>query len=195
MQMDAIGSRNELDVTTRILHLGLVVFGLLALMTGGFAGDYKRADGLGYLLHSRIGIGVTLFTGLRLLYGIWGPRRSRFSRWIPCNRERLKLVWEDIAGLARLRLPDRQPHQGLAALVEMAGLLLFLFLAVTGVGLFFAIEPGQRLAGTARLVKELHEAGEALLPLFFLGHGGAVAVHAMAGKHLWRKMIFLKEKG
>ncbi len=193
MKPDDISRKNDLDALTRMLHLGLVVFGLLALMTGDFAGDYKRAESLGFIVHGWIGIGVTVFVGLRLAYGILGPARARFSNWIPYNRERLGLVLEDITGLVKFRLPDRQPHQGLAALVEMSGLLLFSLLAITGVLLFIAVEPGHRVQGTARFIKELHEAGETLLPLFFLGHGGAVLLHAIAGKHLWRKMIFLKE--
>jgi len=39
MKKDAISSRDDMDVFTRILHLGLVFFGLLALATGDFADD------------------------------------------------------------------------------------------------------------------------------------------------------------
>ncbi len=194
MKDDASGNRNDIDAFTRILHLGLVVSGLLALATGEFAGDYKRAGGLGYFVHWSVGMGVTFFVILRLIDGIWGAVPARFVTWVPYNRERLTPVWEDIRGMLRLRLPDRQPHQGAAGLVETAGLLLFSFLAATGVLLFFAIEPGHKAQGMARLLKELHEAGETLLPLFFLGHGGAVLLHALTGRHLWRKMVFLKER-
>jgi len=193
MKSDDISSKNDLDALTRILHLGLVVFGLLALMTGDFAGDYKRAESPGFLVHGWIGIGVTVFVALRLAYGILGPAHARFSKWLPYNRECFGLVLEDITDLLKFRLPDRQPHQGLAALVEMSGLLLFFLLAITGVLLFLTIDPGHRAVGAVRFIKEIHEAGEVLLPLFFLGHGGAVLLHAIAGKQLWRKMIFLKE--
>ena len=193
MNSDDISSKNDLDALTRILHLGLVVFGLLALMTGDFAGDYKRAESPGFLVHGWIGIGVTVFVALRLAYGILGPAHARFSNWLPYTREQFGLVLEDITGLLKFRLPDRKPHQGLAALVEMSGLLLFSLLAITGVLLFLTIDPGHRAVGAVRFIKEIHEAGEVLLPLFFLGHGGAVLLHAIAGKHLWRKMIFLKE--
>jgi cytochrome b len=193
MKSDDISSRNDLDALIRILHLGLVVFGLLALMTGDYAGDYKRAASPGFIVHGWIGIGVTVFVALRLAYGILGPAHARFSNWLPYTREQFGLVLEDITGLLKFRLPDRKPHQGLAALVEMSGLLLFSLLAITGVLLFLTIDPGHRAVGAVRFIKEIHEAGEVLLPLFFLGHGGAVLLHAIAGKHLWRKMIFLKE--
>ena len=194
METDRINSRNDLDVLTRILHLGLVVFGLLALITGNFADDYKKVGGLGFITHEWVGIGVTFFVSLRLGYGFWGPVPARFSSWLPCNKERLKLVMEDIAGLLKFRLPDRQPHQGLAGLVEISGLLLFFLLAMSGVFLFFAIEPGYRAQGMTHFVKEIHELGEILLPLFFVVHGGAVALHAMTGAHLWRKMVFLRNR-
>ena len=194
MKTDTIRSIEDIDAFTRILHLGLVFFGLLALLTGNFADDYKEVGGLGFMVHSWIGIGVTFFVGLRFTYGILGPVHIRFTDWIPYNKERLKLVLEDTVGLAQFKLPDRQPHQGLAALVETLGLLLFFFLAITGILMFLVIEPGHRVQGTTHFIKELHEAGEILLPLFFLGHGGAVVLHAMAGKHLWRKMIFLRER-
>ena len=33
---------SDLDDLTRFIHLGLTVFGILALLTGLWAGDYKR---------------------------------------------------------------------------------------------------------------------------------------------------------
>ena len=193
MKNDAISNGTEIDIFTRILHLGLVFFGLLALATGDVADDYKKVGGLGFIVHGWIGIGITFFISLRFMYGIWGSANARFTNWIPYNGERLKLVLEDIVGFVQRRLPDRQPHQGVAGLVEILGLLLFLLLAATGVFMFFAIEPGHKVQGTTHIIKEMHGIGEILLPLYFLGHGGAVLLHAMAGKHLWRKMIFLKE--
>jgi len=60
--------------------------------------------------------------------------------------------------------------------------------------LFFTIVPGQKAQGITHFIKELHEGGEIPFFLFFLVHGGAVILHATIGNHLWRKMIFLKEK-
>ena len=194
MNVDDLDERNEIDLINRILHLGLALFGLLALTTGNFADDFKVAGGLGFGIHRWVGMGVAFFISLRVAYGVWGPARARFSNWVPYNPERFRLIIEDLRGLANLRLPDRRPRQGVAALVEASGLLLVFFLAVTGALLFFAIEPGHKVQGSVRLIKEFHEVGELLLPLFLLGHGGADFLHALAGNHLWRKMVFLKEK-
>lgn len=187
-------SREKIDLFTRILHLGIAVFGLLALATGDMADDYKEAAGIGFFIHGWTGMAVTFFAALRFIYGIMGPVKTRFVNWFPYNKERMQPVLQDIAGLLQFRLPHREPRQGLAALVEMSGLLIIFFLAATGVSLFFIIEPGHKAGGFAHLIKELHEAGEVMLPAFFLVHGGAVILHALAGDHLWRKMLFLKEK-
>jgi len=191
---DRQNGQDRLDAGTRLLHLGLVVFGLLAWSTGGLAEDYKELRHSGFTLHGWIGVGTAVFTGLRLLYGIVGPRPARFWNWLPLTPGRTRLVGEDLRGLLRFQLPDRSPRQGLAALVESFGLAVFTFLSATGVALFLSLEPGAKARGTMRFVKELHEAGEVLLPLFIGIHTGAVLLHALSGKHLWRRMLFLRER-
>ena len=186
--------QNDLDIFTRIIHLGLVIFGLLAWGTGEWADDYKKLKHIGFYVHSWIGMGVSFFVSLRLISGIIGPRKARFAQWVPYTRDRLQFVWEDIMGLIRLRLPERQPRQGLASVVETFGLLVFSVMALTGSLLFFYLEPGIKARGTIHFIKEIHEVGEVLLPLFFTVHGGAVILHAFMGRHYWRKMVFLKEQ-
>jgi cytochrome b561 len=44
------------------------------------------------------------------------------------------------------------------------------------------------------LVKELHEFGEWLIPIFLAMHVSAVMLHALAGDHRWRTIFFLKDK-
>ena len=185
---------DRLDAGTRFLHLGLACFGLLAWGTGWLADDYKELRHSSFTLHGWIGIGTAVFLGLRLLYGIIGPRPARFWNWVPVTPGRVRLVMEDLRGLLRFQLPDREPRQGLAAVVESLGLAIFLFLSGTGIALFLYLEPGMKARGTMHFVKELHEAGEILLPCFIGVHAGAVLLHALAGKHLWRRMLFLREQ-
>ncbi len=59
--------------------------------------------------------------------------------------------------------------------------------------MFFSLEPGQKATGLLHSVKELHEVGGLLIPLFLSMHGGAVLLHALRGRHLWRKMVFVRE--
>ena len=183
----------DLDVFTRVIHLGMMIFGVLAWIVGDWAGDYEHAKHLGYTVHSWLGMGLALFVSLRLIYGLTGPKTFRFSHWVPYTKSRLIFVWEDILTLLRFRLPDRPAHQGLAGLVQTFGLLTFSWLALTGCLIFFYLKPGAEASGMVHYIKEVHEIGEGLIPLYLGLHVGAVILHALTGRHLWRKMIFLKE--
>ena len=183
----------DFDVFTRVIHLGMMIFGVLAWMVGDWAGDYEHAKHLGYTVHSWLGMGLALFVSLRLLYGLTGPKAIRFSHWVPHTKSRLILVWEDILTLLRLRLPDRPAHKGLAGLVQTFGLLTFSWVALTGCLIFFFLKPGAETSGMVHYIKEVHEIGEGLIPMYLGLHVGAVILHALTGRHLWRKMIFLKE--
>ena len=41
----------ELDSFTIFLHFGLMMFGVLAWLTGDWAGDYKKIKHLGFTVH------------------------------------------------------------------------------------------------------------------------------------------------
>jgi len=185
----------ELNTTTRLIHLGMVVFGISSWLTGELAEDFEEAgDHSGYDIHSWLGIALTVFVVLRILYGLVGPRTARFSHWLPWTRERLGQVMQDIRGLLVFRLPDRPTHQGLSGLVQAFGLLVFTWMALTGLILFVMLEPGVEPVGVAHFIEELHEVGESLIPLYLALHVGAVVLHALAGRHKWRRMFFFPGK-
>jgi cytochrome b len=188
-----VSETSDLDVFTRIVHLGMMIFGVIAWIAGDWAGDYEHAKHLGYTVHSWLGMGLALFVSLRLIYGLTGPKAIRFSHWVPYTKSRLIFVWEDIQTLLRFHLPDRPAHQGLAGLVQTFGLLTFSWMALTGSLMFFYLKPGIETVGIMHYIEEMHEIGEGLILLFLGLHVGAVTLHALAGHHLWRKMIFLKE--
>ena len=183
---------DELDAASRLTHLGMVIFGISAWLTGELA-EVEEGGRFGYDLHSWLGIGLTVFVALRIMLGVVGPVRVRFSQWVPLTRERLDLVLEDIRGLLMFRLPDRPVHQGLAGLVQFLGLLVFTLMALTGSILFVMLEPGAEAKGLVYLIEELHETGELLIPLYLSIHVGAVVLHALAGHPRWRRMFFIKE--
>ncbi len=185
--------REELDGLTIFLHAGLMVLGVLAWLSGEWAGDYKKVHHLGFTIHKSFGISLSFFMILRIFYGFFGPQSIRFTHWVPYNLERLQLVWEDLRTLASLKLPDRPTHQGLAGLVETFGLAVFAWMACTGSLMYYLLLPGQKAKGMVHIIKELHEWGEGLIPIFLAIHGGAVLLHALAGDHRWRKMLFLKD--
>jgi cytochrome b561 len=183
----------KLDGLTIFLHFGLMVFGTLVWVTSFGAGDYKKMEHFWFSVHKWLGAGTALFVGARLWYGVAGPAQARFADWVPCTRERLQPVIEDLRGLLALKLPDRLPRQGLAGLWEAFGLLVFTWMGATGLFMFLFLTPGQKARGLVRLFKELHELGEWLVPIFLVVHMAAVLLHALAGDHRWRKMVFLRE--
>ena len=189
-----LGTQDELDSFTIFLHFGLMGFGVLAWLTGDWAGDYKKFQHLGFTIHKMLGLGVALFIAARLFHGFSGPKTARFAAWVPYSRERLRLVLEDILGLIKLKLPDRPPHQGLSGLWETFGLAVFTWMTLTGLSMFLFLTPGHKTRGFVHGLKELHELGEDLIPIFLAVHVAAVIVHALAGDHRWRKMFFLREK-
>ena len=193
-KMTELAKKNDLDLFVRILHLGILTFGLLAYLASGWAGDYEHAKHLGFTIHKWLGMGLAFFIALRLFYGVVGPANVRFKQWVPYNKAGLLLVWEDILTLLKFRLPYRQSHQGLAGLVQSFGLLVFSWMALTGSLMFFYLQPGHKTAGVLHFIEELHEIGEGVIPIFLALHLGAVLLHALSGHHLWRKMFFLKDQ-
>lgn len=51
--------------------------------------------------------------------------------------------------------------------------------------------PGTAVTGRVHATKELHEIGNVLVPVYLILHAGAVVLHAIAGKPIWKKMLFL----
>jgi cytochrome b len=179
-----------------LIHLGLLVFGLSAWMTGLLnddADDHKRMEHLVYTIHRWLGMGLALFAGMRLTLGIIGPKNMRMLKWAPYTRARLKLVAKGIAGLLTLRRPDWTTHQFLAGAIQAFGLAVFLLMAATGFYLYLFLEPGHEARGFLHDVKELHEAGVMLIPVFLTLHVGAVVAHALYGIHIWRKIFFISD--
>lgn len=186
---------HALGTTARLVHLGLAVAGIVALLSGLFAGDYKNIEHWGFSLHRWVGISTAGIVVLRVLLGFAGPQDLRFSSWVPYTREQFSYVKEDLASLRALQLPPRPPHFGMMGLVQFCGLVVFLGAAFSGTVLFFGIEPGRKAQGMLHTIKELHETGLFLILIFLTLHVGGVIMHALQGRHNWRRMFFLNRSG
>ncbi len=182
----------ELNSFIIFLHFGLMVFGILAWVTGEWDEIFKNLKHLGFPVHKPLGMGAALFVSARLFHGFGGPEQDRFTSWVPYTSKRLRLVIEDLCSLVRLKLPDRPPRQGLAGLWEAFGLLVFTWMAATGAVIFFLLTFGVKTHGVIHVMEELHELAADLVPIFLAVHVAAVLLHALAGDHRWRKMFFLK---
>lgn len=181
------------DGFIRICHLGMLLFGITAWLTGDAADDYKNIMHVWFTRHGWIGMGLASSFLLYILYCTFGPLKSRFSSWVPYTKERLLKVMEDLKGLLRFRLPDRESHEGLAGLVQFFGILVFAGMAVTGALMFFLLEPGGKAGGLVHDIKEVHEAGEILIPVYLSLHIGAVLLHSLTGRPVWQRVFFLKK--
>ncbi|MDH3975373.1 MAG: cytochrome b/b6 domain-containing protein [Deltaproteobacteria bacterium] len=181
-------------MTSRIIHLGIMVFALAAYLTGDMADDYKRLACSGFTFHKWLGMGAAFFITGRILYGFWGTKRARFSSWAPCTRDRLKYAGEALLSALSYKRPGATAHRYIAGLVKAAGLVLFSWMSFTGMFMFFFVEPGSRSRGLVHLVMEVHEVGEALIPAYLFIHIAIAIIHAFYGQDFWRKMLFVKKK-
>ena len=182
-------SNSDLDIFARVLHAAMMVCGTGAWLVSGWAEDYEKADHLGFTIHSTLGMGLAISLLLRVLYGVIGPESVRFSAWVPYTRERLRLVWEDVVTLSRLKLPERSTHVGLSGFVQAYGLLVFSWSAVTGSTMYVFLEPGSKAKGVIHVVMEAHEVGEVLVPTYLFLHVGAAVLHAVFGKPVWHRIF------
>ena len=76
-------------------------------------------------------------------------------------------------------------------MINAAGLVIFTWMAVTGGFMFFFLEPGRRSGGLVHFVEEIHEVGETLVPAYLVIHIGAVIIHTLYGRDIWREMLFI----
>jgi len=179
------------DVPIRLLHFALVLLCLAAWASAQFAGDYKNAGHPGYNVHQSIGIGFAFAISLRVLYGVIGPPAARLASWFPFTVSNCRVAAQDILLLARFRVAERKPHEGIAGLVQGLGMLAFLLIAATGAVMALYLELGSRATGWLRAVKELHETAQLIIPVYLFLHLGGVFLHALLGQDLWRSMFFV----
>ena len=182
----------RLDIPTRVLHVGVAVLGTWAWWIGEDAGDYHKAVHPNFILHEYVGLAFSAVLALRLIYGFFGPRALRFSAWVPYTRERWAAVKADVQSLLRLRMPEPSVHRGLNAAVQSAGLLLFTWQAVCGTVLSICITPGERAVGWLHGLKELHQLASVWIPTYLALHVGATVLHAIKGRQIWKKMVFME---
>jgi cytochrome b561 len=163
-------------------------------MTGDWAGDYKKLSHPGFSLHKGLGICLALLILARLLYGVLGPEKGRWGKLIPLDlRAWLGSVAEDLQSLLKLELPDRPRFWGLKGAVQLFGLLVFSWMALSGSLLFTFLEPGRRAHGFLWMIKEMHEVGNTLISIFLALHLTGVLLDAFWGRKKWRRVIFLEK--
>jgi cytochrome b561 len=172
----------------KVIHLGLAFFGLAAFFTGELAED--GGVYLGYLLHSYLGLSLASIVLIRILMGFTSSQILSFKGWSPFFKQQWKFALEDLHTLLSLKVPERDSHQGLAGLTHAFGLLVFLWMSLTGTTLFI-LGSGVE-SDVFEFVEEAHEVGESLIPLFLALHLGAVLLHTLCGQAIWKRMFNFK---
>ncbi len=168
----------------KVLHLGMAGFGIAAFFTGEFAED--GANTLGYLLHAYLGLSLAVFVLVRMSCGLMGTGPLRFSDWLPWSRGQWTKARQDLTSLLRFEIPERGMHEGLAGLTQAFGIVVFAWMGATGTGLFLL--GGSLENELFEFTEEIHELGEALIPVYLGLHVGSVLLHSLAGNPLWRRM-------
>lgn len=169
----------------RIIHLGLALFGITAFLTGELAEDGGAS--IGYLLHSYLGLSLACMMFLRILVGFTSTKALSFKGRAPFSKQQWVFALEDFRTLLKLKIPERPMHQGLAGMTQVFGLLIFFWMSLTGT-LLFMLGSGVD-SGLFEFVEEVHEVGESLIPFFLVLHIGAVVLHTLCGKPIWKKMF------
>ena len=176
------------SLPAKLIHMGLAGFGILAYLTAEAA---EHSDGgIGYLFHAYLGLTLMAFVLLRLVGGLSGSTKMRFSSWSPFSRLQWTQSIDDVKSLIRFTLPERGMHEGLAGLVQAFGLIIFAWMGVTGTALYFINESTNGML--YEIFEETHEVGESLIPLFLILHIGAVITHSLVGKPNWKKIWHFK---
>ncbi|MDH3347618.1 MAG: cytochrome b/b6 domain-containing protein [Desulfobulbaceae bacterium] len=187
-----IETRNT-DNFIRVWHLVIIILCLVAWLTGDMANDYKKIEYSGFIYHGLAGMAFTFALSLYIGYGIVGPKPLRFTQWFPFTNERMQKTKADLVDLIRFKLPEHERRQGVAGLVQYLGMVVFFWIAITGTLLYVFIEPGSKTKGLLHGVKEAHEIGEILIPLYLGLHIGAVIAHSLTGNNVWRDIFFAKK--
>ena len=169
----------------KLIHLGLAFFGVAAFLTGELAEDGGASTG--YLLHSYLGLSLACMVVIRILIGLTPSQALSFNDWSPFSKQQWKFALEDLRTSLGLKVPERDRHQGLAGLTQVFGLLVFFWMSLTGTTLFM-LGSGVE-SELVEFVEEVHEVGESLIPLYLVLHVGAVILHTLCGKPIWKRMF------
>ncbi|PKH86934.1 cytochrome b/b6 domain-containing protein [Colwellia sp. Bg11-28] len=169
----------------KLIHLGIAFFGVFAFLTGESAEDGITSNG--YLLHSYLGLSLASIMLIRVAMGFTKSQALSFKAWSPFSKQQRQYAIEDFRSLLTLKIPKRGPHDGLAGVTQAFGLLIFIWMSVTGTILFML--GSESKSNIFEYVEELHEVGESLIPIFLALHVGAVILHSLCGKSNWRKMF------
>lgn len=169
----------------KLLHLVLAFAGIGAFASGEWAEHNDFAAG--YQIHAWLGLAVAACLIIRLIFGLFFRSEHAFKSWAPFSLKQMRAARADVLMLCRLKFPEREPHGGLAGLVQACGLIVFGWMALTGTVIYFL--GGNAMAESFEWLEELHEFGQSFIALYLLLHVGAVILHSICGQANWKNMF------
>ncbi len=192
----------KFDPFTRILHL-LVAIGVtlqLALSLVMVAPKPDRAENVWYEAHEFFGTTLVVVISV---YWVWIIARTvardepfmLFPWFSPRLRQALiddvKATMND---LAAKRLPSAQTVKPLPAAVQGLGLLLALFMAMTGTVVELGMGPDGSLPPLVHAVKEVHETMAPLMWAYLVVHPLVGFIHQFMGERIVSSMFDFKNR-
>ena len=192
----------KFDPFTRILHL-LVAIGVtlqLALSLVMVAPKPDRAENVWYEAHEFFGTTLVVVISV---YWVWIIARTvardepfmLFPWFSPRLRQALiddvKATMND---LAAKRLPSAQTVKPLPAAVQGLGLLLALFMAMTGTVVELGMGPDGSLPPLVHAVKEVHETMAPLMWAYLVVHPLVGFLHQFMGERIVSSMFDFKNR-
>jgi cytochrome b561 len=166
----------------------MVIFGIFAFLTVEFAEDGITSNG--YLLHSYLGLSLASVILIRIVMGLTSSKALSFKEWSPFSKHQWQCAIHDFRTLLTLKIPNRSRHEGLVGITQAFGLLIFFWMSVTGTTIFM-LKSGTE-SNFIQYIEEIHEVGESLIPIYLVLHVGAVLLHTLCGKPIWKKMFNFK---
>ena len=177
----------------RICHLGMAAFGILAILTGELAKDHESSMAFGYYLHGILGTGLTVCVLGYLVHFFFGPYKTGYRRWLCFTRRRIGNIRDDLNALIRCKLPEPKKHEGLAELVQVFGLVLFVWIACSGILLLSSISFGGQEPSFLKPFIILHKVVKPLLFMYLAIHIGATVLHTLAGHRVLGNIFSLRK--
>lgn len=182
------------DPLTRWLHFGLMVTVsyqlFISLVMERPKPQEPLSGGAALIFESHEWVGAAAFAIIvaHIVWSFAGPRAVRWTSMLPFHPAHRAAIWEDVKQLAGFRLPWREEHQGIAALVHGLGLLTVLGSGLTGIVLFFGLPENGALTPTLKQDLELHSFIANFTWAYWIGHVALAALHQITGHPVFQKI-------
>ena len=208
VKKDDFVKKNTLDKVISIWHLIMALLFMASWATGMMAAAYEQNDyadhviiidiedgkleggvkRIGFIVHGCAG--MTTFLCLLFYFG-YGVHQGRFFHCFPFTVQQLRKMRSDLITLVHCRVPEYRKYQGIAGLVHFTGILIICWFGISGLIMYFFIEPPTCVPPKVLALQEAHEKGY-FLPLVYLGlHVCGVFLHILSGRTFWKEMLFL----